>query len=356
MHHPGGEGTARRLEEEAAESCALEVPAPGFQSTSGLAWEDDMSTTPAVGGGGSAVSTAGGPAVAVRDDPESYARCRTNSRRGLSDSARRSYPPVESVCRALEVLKVVNSQRIASVSEIFERTGIPKPTIIRMLETLMAEGYVARDNMCGGYRVTCRVSELSSGYEGISRVIELSRPLAINLTRMTKWPSGIGVVDGDDVAIQFWTGAISPWSTDTLIGRRTDLLNSAMGRAYLAFCPEEERERRLARFRADPERSFGEAEERRFRLLLETVREQGYAPREPRTWPYRRTSFAMPIREGRTVHAMISISFFTTAVPRNQFAEQILKPLRCTTAKIEGAFAFLNAGGLAAAEGVGPTF
>ena len=37
---------------------------------------------------------------------------------------------------------------------IYEETGFPKSTIVRMLETLCAEGYVARDNMCGGYRVT----------------------------------------------------------------------------------------------------------------------------------------------------------------------------------------------------------
>ena len=29
-----------------------------------------------------------------------------------------------------------------------------KPTIVRMLETLIADDYIARDNMCGGYRVT----------------------------------------------------------------------------------------------------------------------------------------------------------------------------------------------------------
>jgi IclR family mhp operon transcriptional activator len=306
-----------------------------------------------------AVSIASNSAVKVTEETD-RARCRTNSRRGLSDSARRSYPPVESVCRALDVLKAVNGQQIASVSGIYEETGIPKPTIIRMLETLMAEGYIARDNMCGGYRVTCRVSELSSGYEGISRVIELSRPLAINLTRTTKWPSGIGIVDGDDVAIQFWTGAISPWSTDTLIGRRTDLVNSAMGRAYMAFCSDDVREHHIARYRADSERAFGEADEHRFRLLLETVREQGYAQREPRTWPYRRTTYAMPIREGEAVHGMISISFFTTAVPKHKVAEEILEPLRSTTAKIEGAFAFLSTGGLAAdgeaEEGMALTF
>ncbi|MEJ8573000.1 IclR family transcriptional regulator domain-containing protein [Microbaculum marinum] len=277
--------------------------------------------------------------------PAESVRCRTNSRHGLTDLSRRSYPPVESVCRALEILNAVNKLRIASINGLYEETKFPKSTIVRMLETLMSEGYVARDNMCGGYRVTSRVRELSSGYEGISRIIEVARPLAIDLTRRTKWPVAIGVMDGDEIAIQFWTGAISPWNTDSILGLRPDMEHSAMGRTYLAFCPAAERERHLARFRADPERNFDDSAERRFRLLLEQVRSEGYAQRDPRTWPYRRTTFCMPIREGDTVHAMISTSYFTTAIPKHKLAEQIIEPLRCTTTKIEEAFAFMNSGG-----------
>ncbi len=36
--------------------------------------------------------------------PSARGRCRTNSRHGLTDPGHRSYPPVKSVCRALDVL------------------------------------------------------------------------------------------------------------------------------------------------------------------------------------------------------------------------------------------------------------
>jgi IclR family mhp operon transcriptional activator len=48
------------------------------------------------------------------------------------------------VCRALDVLRTLNKLQIASVTAIHEETGFPKPTIVRLLETLRAEGYVAR--------------------------------------------------------------------------------------------------------------------------------------------------------------------------------------------------------------------
>jgi IclR family mhp operon transcriptional activator len=275
--------------------------------------------------------------------PNARGRCRTNSRHGLTDPKHRSYPPVKSVCRALDVLLTVNKLRIASVTAIHEETGFPKSTIVRMLETLRAEGYVARDNMCGGYRVTSRVQKLNSGYQGISQLIEVARPLAIELTQRLKWPIGIGVIDGDAIAIKYWTGTISPWAhTNTVLGLRPDLLTTAMGRAYLAFCPDDERERHLRRLRADPARSFGEDDERDFRALLEQVRRDGYATRDPRTKPYRTTTLAVPIREAETVHALVSISIFTTAVPRDKIFDQIVVPLRETTARIEQALAFTH--------------
>lgn len=271
-------------------------------------------------------------------------RCRTNSRRGIIDPNRRSYPPVEAVCRAFSVLRAVNKLHIATINEVFAETAIPKSTIVRMLETLMAEGYVVRDNMCGGYRVTSRVQELNSGYNGISRVIEIARPLAIGMTRRNKWPIGLGTIDGDAINIHFWTGAISPWAhTSTVLGLRPDLLSTAMGRAYLAFCPPEQREDHLAKFRVDPQREFDEAEEYRFRILLKHIREQGYAYRDPRTKPFRTTTLAMPLFENDILQALISISFFKTAVPRGKLEEQILAPFRNTTTSIEDSLSFTNA-------------
>src|SRR5690606_37251464 len=159
-------------------------------------------------------------------------------------------------------------------------------------------------------------ADLTEGYDGISKVIEISRPLAIELTRTIKWPIGLGIIDGDAIALQFWTGAISPWAhTSTVLGLRPDLQASATGRAYLAHCPADELERHLARFAADPERRFGPEEERGFRLLLDRARKDGYAVRDPRTKPYRTTTLAMPIYEGERARALISISFYKTAVP-----------------------------------------
>ena len=267
---------------------------------------------------------------------------RANSRRGLSDTDRRSYPAVESVRRALEILRVVNRLRIASVADIHRATRLPKPSIVRLLETLMVDGYVARDNLYGGYRVTCRTRELNAGYDGISMVIEASRALAIELTHRLKWPIGIGVLDGSAMSVQFWTGAISPRAhTNTVLGLRPSLLTSAMGRAYMAFCPDDERTRLLAKLRADTAHGLTAEKENQLRNLLTRVRSKGYAMRDPRTDPQETITLAMPLRFGGRVIASISISLYKTAVPRHAIKAQIVEELRATQVKIENNLSLL---------------
>lgn len=269
-------------------------------------------------------------------------RCRTNSRRGLSDPDRHSYPPVESVRRAFDILRVLNRLRIGSVTEIHAATKLPKPTVVRMLETMIAYGYVARDNMYGGYRVTCRARELYAGYDGISMVIEASRALAIDLTRKTKWPVGIGVLDGDAISIQFWTGAISPVAhTSTVLGLRPNLRTTAMGRAYMAFCPEEERERLIAGMRSAERDPLSEAEEEQYRDLLARIRANGHAVRDQRTDPKETITMAMPISKGEKIVAVISISFYRSAVSPHNIKSQVIDQLRETARKIEENFSLL---------------
>lgn len=268
---------------------------------------------------------------------------RTNSRRGSTNPLDRSYPPVNAVCRALHILRIANQRSIATVNALHLQTGIPRPTIVRMLETLMHEGYVVRDNMCGGYRVTGKVAELSSGYRGISRVIEIARPLAIGLTRQIKWPIGLGEIDGDAIEIRYWTGTISPVvHTNTVLGKRPDLLTSAMGRAYMAFCSDEERDRHIRAMRKQMPLEFDAAKEAEYRGMLDRVRTTGLAMRVPGTGQKRLTTYGVPILETGRVAAVLSVSYFTASVPRRDVRKTVLDPLVETRASIEHALAFIS--------------
>jgi len=279
-------------------------------------------------------------------DGSSAISCRANSRRGMTDAIKPSFPPVESVRRALEILRILNKLRIGSIGDLHAATKLPKPTIVRMLDTLIADGYVMRDNMCGGYRITHRVQELDAGYEGIAEIIEASRPFAIDLTKRIKWPVGIGTFDRDAMAVHFWTGTISPWvHASTLLGHRPNLVTSAMGRAYLAFCSDAERTSLIQMLRESRSETFGPEQEALLNALLFSVRDRGYALRSPRTEPRRNTTVAVPIRYNDDVLASVTVSFFTSAVPRNRVVEDIVNPLKQTVEKIETVIQFMRSRG-----------
>ena len=90
-----------------------------------------------------------------------------------------SFKPVIALSRGLDILRVVNEERQASVGSLHKATGLDKATIVRMLETLEHEGYVLRDVDRAVYAPTGRALLLSQGYdqhlwigatEGVDRV------------------------------------------------------------------------------------------------------------------------------------------------------------------------------------------
>src|SRR3569623_2527 len=121
---------------------------------------------------------------------------------------------VESAARTLRLLEELNRHRVASLDALHRATALPKSTLVRLLKSLCALGYVANDRRQGGYAITSRVKSLSMGFRGDPLVVEAARPFAIAFTRQHQWPVAIAVRDGLSVAIRFGTipdGPVSPF-------------------------------------------------------------------------------------------------------------------------------------------------
>src|SRR5690606_8542595 len=68
---------------------------------------------------------------------------------------------IRSVQRAMNVLQELNLQPINTIARLHARTKLPKPTLVRILQTLEEAGYVENDARQGGYQVTALVTSLS---------------------------------------------------------------------------------------------------------------------------------------------------------------------------------------------------
>lgn len=247
-----------------------------------------------------------------------------------------SFPPVQSVTRALRLLAEVNRLGVASVGELHKRTGLPKPSIVRLLETLIHEGYIYKDHRMSGYQVTGLAGALSSGFHSAPLAIEVARPWAVDLTRRLKWPVGVCTLEGDGVVVRYSTIPDSPISPfHSTIGVKLGLARRALGRAYLAFCPDDEREVLLNMLVTTDDPDSGSMSRDELEDMIAVTRARGYAIRDHRAEPRSSGTVAVPLRRDDRVMATFGVTFFRTAVPAAQLVEKVVQPMQEAAANIE---------------------
>lgn len=223
---------------------------------------------------------------------------------------------IRAIERAMRVLQEMNLQPISTIAHLHARTGLPKPTLVRILQTMEEAGYVENDPRQGGYQVSGLVASLSSGYHKEPMVVEAGRPWAIAITRKYKWPTSIALLDRDAVVVRFSTVAessISPFHKT--VNMRLPLLTRGLGLAYLAFTEKEELDLIVDMLRQcdDPENGLAHYSER-LAKRLDQVRKAGYATRSSLVEPKNSNTIAVPIfnEDGRAV-ASLGLTYFTTA-------------------------------------------
>ena len=247
-----------------------------------------------------------------------------------------SYDPVQSASRTLELLVALNERTISSVDQLHRRTGLPKATVVRLLQTLVATGFVTNDRRQGGYQVTSQVQSLSCGFHGDPMVIQAGRAWAIGLTQRHKWPVSIATLDQDRVVVRFSTiadSAISPFHGT--INRRLSLVSRALGRAYLAFCSATERRiliDMLPQSSCPENAAVGDRAE--LMRMLMGVRRRGYALRDPKVEPRNSNTLAVPIFSGDRVLATLGLTYFNAALRDPAAFALLVSELREASAKI----------------------
>lgn len=230
---------------------------------------------------------------------------------------------IRAVERALRVLQELNLQPYTSIARLHARTGLPKPTLVRILKTLEDAGYVENDARLGGYQVSALVSSLSSGFHKEPMVVEAGRPWAIAITRKHQWPVSISLLDRDAVVVRFSTvpdSSVSPFHKT--INMRLQMITRAMGLAYLAFAPDDECALiiDMVRKSTDPEDRLAH-QPLALERLIEKVRADGFAIRSPDVEPRNSNTIAVPIfnEEGR-VKASLGLTYFKSAFNSEQEA------------------------------------
>jgi IclR family mhp operon transcriptional activator len=250
--------------------------------------------------------------------------------------------------RGLQVLRFLHSEPISSLHEIHVATTISKPSLLRILNTLERAGMVARRLADGRYRLSA-FTDVVRKQDRYDRVAETAAPVLARLCRKVKWPSDLFVPAGDCMERRETTTPHSPFvlsGQGNRVGGRVGWLMTGVGRAYLAWCPEKERETTLRKLRKsnDPEDWLARDPKKLDRILGE-ARHRGYATRDPSyvSGQYGGVSvddgaaaIAVPLFDGRRVHGSINILWIRTAFTVEDFAARHLADLQDAAREIVG--------------------
>jgi IclR family mhp operon transcriptional activator len=242
--------------------------------------------------------------------------------------------------RGLQVLEALDSSPIASLHDLHVATGISKPSLLRVLHTLERFGLVSRRLGDGRYRACTHLTRVPRRQVRYERVAEAAAPVLDRLCQKISWPSDLLVPAGDTMLIAETSRTRTPFRLGgpARIGVRVNWLLSAVGRVYLAYCPEPEREKILQRLRQSqkPEDRLAREPKQLEKMLAET-RKRGYGVRAPGfiATPHGTVfrdeglaAVALPLMDRTRVHGSINILFAITVSTVEDFAARHLADLQ----------------------------
>ncbi len=183
---------------------------------------------------------------------------------------------VQSLERAFAILRAL-SLGPAGVTDLSDRTGLPKSTVSRLLSSLELERAV-RQNEEGSYELDEGIAELATALRSTRSAIEVARPHMVELMELTGEAVGLNSFDGEvirtliqvddpasSVVVRDWTNEPTPVHA---VPAGLAILAHSTRTVQNGFLERGEFEMHTAKTITDPER---------IRQRLERIRVDGYA-------------------------------------------------------------------------------
>lgn len=155
---------------------------------------------------------------------------------------------LRSVDNALRLLEAFTIDRPElGVTELSRMLGFGKSTVHRLLATLLVRGYVVKNPRTEKYFLGLRAFEVGSCAANQRTAREVAAPFLQHLMTASKETVHLGVFDGWEVVYIDKIESQQTLQINSRVGLRAPIHCTALGKALLAFRPEEELVRFLRR-------------------------------------------------------------------------------------------------------------
>lgn len=178
---------------------------------------------------------------------------------------------VRAVDRAIDILECFSSEKSSlSITDIGARVRLTRPTLYRLLATLVRRGYVRRDGEPPRYRLDSAAGRLADAWAGGLDLGQLAAPALGELLDRFDETVALYLRKDDARICVSEMPSRQPLSFARGIGHAEKLMRGASGLVILAYLPEAEVEAILRRGQ-EP------AAARRIRSVLLQIRRRGHA-------------------------------------------------------------------------------
>lgn len=233
-----------------------------------------------------------------------------------------------SLARGLEVIQAFTPQRrLMSISQISQKTGIPRAAVRRCLYTLNKLGFVhAQDGK--NFELRPRILALAHAYLGSTPLAKTTQPVLKHISQVLNESCSIATLDGDNILYIARASSERIMTIDLNIGSRLPAFATSMGRVLLSHLPPEKREDYLQRLTLVRYTRHTVGSIEKLREELGRVRAQGYAINDQELEIGLR-SIAVPIADANGgVAAALNVGVQAGQVPVSELTGRILPILR----------------------------
>lgn len=157
----------------------------------------------------------------------------------MSLDARYVVKPVRKALQLLEAL--VGEGRPLTLSELAERTALPKTTAYRYLYTLRSAGFVVQAEGNDAYAAGPRLAAAPAPAAAIEALRRAALPEMQRLQLRFNETVNLGVADGAEVIYVAMVGSTRSLRMEAAIGTRDPIHSTSLGKAILAARPAAER-------------------------------------------------------------------------------------------------------------------
>jgi len=243
------------------------------------------------------------------------------------------YKEVRGLSRGLQVLKALNQLPggVGTTTELAQACGLHRTTVKRLLETLRHENFVRAGVHDGQYELSFEVRRLSEGFEDDAWVEKVASPLMQASVKDLLWPCDIATVEGGFMVVRESTHRWSSLSQHRVrLGEKMPIFVTALGRAYLAACADDELEAIVALLAKRGDWVGDIARDgRAIGKLVRDTRRRGYAVNQGEWFTDPDfAAIALPVRCGVQLLGAVNLVFPKDAVSAAELKKRYLPRLR----------------------------